>query len=44
VLAFATRPIAEGEEICDAYSPVFGVASIEERAEVHLRYHFQARG
>lgn len=41
VLAFATRAILKGEEICDAYSPVFGVARKEERSEIHQRYHFQ---
>ena len=42
VYAFATRPIAKGEEICDAYSGVFSIADKEDRAIVHQRYHFQA--
>ena len=32
VVAFATRPIAKGEEICDAYSGIFGYADATERA------------
>jgi hypothetical protein len=42
IYAFATRPIAKGEEICDAYSGVFSIADKEDRAIVHQRYHFQA--
>jgi hypothetical protein len=41
VLAFATRPIKAGDEICDCYSGVFGIADKEERSAVHARYHFQ---
>ena len=33
VVAFATRPIAEGEEICDAYSGVFSYSEVSERQE-----------
>ncbi|XP_059094813.1 SET and MYND domain-containing protein DDB_G0273591-like [Tigriopus californicus] len=43
VLAFATRPIKMGQQICDVYSGVFSKSSKQERREVHDRYHFQCQ-
>lgn len=43
VMAFATRPIKRGQQICDVYSGVFSKSPIQERQEVHDRYHFQCR-
>lgn len=43
VLAFATRPIKKGQEICDSYSGVFSQSILEERSLVHSRYHFRCQ-
>lgn len=37
VRAYATRPIAAGEEVTDCYSATFSAASKERRAPVHKR-------
>ena len=41
VLAFATRSIKRGDEICDSYSGVFSTTSKDDREVVHRRYHFE---
>ncbi len=41
--AYATRDIPVGEEISDCYSETFARQSLEERREVHRRYHFECR-
>ena len=40
VLAFATRPILKGQEITDGYSGIFSNIPLEDRTEIHSRYHF----
>ena len=41
VLAFATRRIKCGDEICDSYSGVFATTTMDDREVVHRRYHFE---
>ena len=40
-LAFATKPIAEGEEITDAYCATFASAPIEKRRHALKKYNFE---
>lgn len=40
-LAFATRPIRQGEEVCDSYSGIYAFSPMTERQNVHKQYLFQ---
>ena len=40
-LAFATKPISEGEEITDTYCPTFASAPVGKRREALKKYNFE---